>query len=203
MRHRDVCLFVAMLSVSACNSEAPVDKSQAADKRPPAAPASTTASAPDVEDTKKNSSSLAVEAEGLRLFDKFSGSARPIGFGTPRKDVLDLLGSRGKPTTGTNSECGAGRLDYVNWPDGLGLFFQNDKFVGWNLSGNGDAEVTTASGVGPGRTRSDLEAAYAADITQTTLGTEFSAGGLFGLLEGDSKTAKITYMWGGVSCNFR
>ena len=58
-------------------------------------------------------------------------------------------------------------------------------------------------GVGPGSSRADLEAAYAADISETTLGTEFAAGELFGLLDGKELAAKITYMWGGLSCNFR
>ncbi len=146
---------------------------------------------------------LAVEAEGLRLFNPQSGAARPIAFGTPRETVLASLAFRGEPGTGTNGECGAGPLQYANWPDGLGLYFQRDRFFGWVLDQRADGTITTASTIGPGSTRAELEAAYAAKFSETTLGTEFAAGELFGLLDGKGSAAKITNMWGGISCNFR
>ncbi len=149
------------------------------------------------------SPALVVEAEGLRLFNPKTGAARPISFGMPQAQVLAALEFRGPPGTGTNTECGAGALQYANWPDGLGLYFQDDKFAGWHADERGQSALPTASGIGPGSTRAELDAAYAATVSQTTLGTEFAAGKIFGLLDGKGRAAKIINMWGGVSCNFR
>ncbi len=198
-----ICILLASLMLSACADDAPTQEAaqQASADTAPArtAPAATESKAVPANTDPK----LAVEAEGLRLFNPQTGSARPIAFGTSREIVLDALKFRGAPGTGTNGECGAGPLQYANWPDGLGLFFQKGKFVGWTLDQRTDGAITTASSIGPGSTRTELEAAYTAKISQTTLGTEFSAGEIFGLIDGNAKTSKITNMWGGVSCNFR
>jgi hypothetical protein len=45
--------------------------------------------------------------------------------------------------------------------------------------------------------------AYVADIRKTTLGQEFAAGKLFGVLDGSTPSARITALWGGTGCNFR
>lgn len=196
---RPVWIFAAPLVLGACSGEpqtAETTKAEVvADASPPPAA--------EVPTSVQDSPALAVEAEGLRLFNKQSGSARAIAFGTPREDVLKLLAFRGNPETGQNGECGAGPLDFANWDDGLGLFFQKGKFVGWNLNSRGQIAITTASGIGVGSSRADLEAAYAAEISETSLGTEFAAGELFGILDGKDEAAKITNMWGGTTCNFR
>lgn len=146
---------------------------------------------------------LAVEGEGLRLFNPASGGARPLPFGTAREAIMTALGGRGAAESGTQSECGAGPLDYAAWPDGLKLYFQQGKFGGWALDGRAAGKVTTASGIGPGSSRSELEAAYAVKVAPTTLGTEFTAGALSGLLDGPGPSASVDAMWAGVSCNFR
>jgi hypothetical protein len=198
MRYCGIAAALTLAALAACSGEAPTEQSAKA------APTAATAM-PDTEQESvtKDSPALVVEAEGLRLFNKQSGSARAIAFGTSREDVLAMLAFRGEPETGTKGECGAGTLDYATWPDGLGLFFQDGKFAGWNVNERSKGAITTASGIGPGRSRADLEGAYAAEISESTLGTEFAAGELFGLLDGKGQAAKITYMWGGVSCNFR
>src|SRR3546814_4604602 len=61
----------------------------------------------------------------------------------------------------------------------------------------------TMAGITRGSTRSDLESAYAAEVGETTLGTEFTAGGLSGLLDGTGPTAYITTLWAGTTCAFR
>lgn len=201
MNFRMLPCMLTLLALAGCSSEAPSD--QAAETTPATAPATPAPTAAAQETIARDSPALVVEAEGLRLFNKQSGSARPIAFGTPRGDVVAMLAFLGKPETGTNSECGAGPLDYANWAGGLGLYFQKDEFVGWNLNERSKGAMTTASGIGLGSSRADLEGVYAAEISETTLGTEFSAGELFGLLDGKDQAAKITNMWAGVSCNFR
>lgn len=146
---------------------------------------------------------VAVEAEGLRLFNAQTGSARPVPFGTLQANMLSVLAFRGAPGIGTLGECGAGPLDQASWPDGLSLYFQDGGFVGWALDGRAKGALTTAAGIGPGSTRRALEAAYTVTVELSTLGNEFSAGELFGILDGPGADARITAMWAGVSCNFR
>lgn len=160
---------------------------------------------------------LTVEAEGLRLFDPASGSARPLPFGTGPAQAMAALASRGAAETGTNADCGAGPLAYARWPDGLTLWFQDERFAGWALNPRPDTAprpdsaspsappsgVSTASGLTIGSTRADLDSAYAATVTQSTLGTEFAAGELYGLLDGEGSGARVIALWAGVSCNFR
>ena len=166
------------------------------DAGPAAAPAAGTP-ATDARD-------LAVDSEGLRLVDTTSGAARPLPFGMPEDQLLALLESfRGPADGGTNSECGAGELDYAVWADGLTLYFQEDVFAGWALDPRAEGAHATMSGIGPGSTRAELEAAYDVTVEQTTLGTEFSAGGMSGVLDGDGPDARIGPMWAGVSCVFR
>ena len=147
---------------------------------------------------------LAVEAEGLRLVDTQSGAARPLPFGMPQDQLLALLEAfRGPADGGTNSECGAGPLDYAVWADGLTLHFQEDRFAGWALDPRAAGAHATMSGIAPGSTRRELEAVYEVQVEETTLGTEFHAGGLEGILDGQGQDARISVMWAGVSCVFR
>lgn len=194
-----------LLALAACN-RAPQAEEQTAATQTGAAMEGAPAVADPVttdKDAATESPALAVEAEGLRLFNPKTGAARPIAFGLPRAQVLAALAFRGPPGSGTNGECGAGPLQYANWPDGLGLYFQDDKFVGWNAYKRGNGAIATASGIGPGSTRAELEAAYTVKVSETTLGTEFAAGDLYGIFDSPAKTAKVTNMWAGVSCNFR
>ena len=129
---------------------------------------------------------LAVEADGLRLVDPASGAARALPFGMPQEQLLALLeGFRGPADGGTNPECGAGPVDYAAWADGLTLNFQESRFAGWALDQRAQGSHATMSGIGPGSTRRELEAAYEIEVEQTSLGIEFTAGGIGGILDGD------------------
>ena len=197
---RPTCL-TAMLLLGAC----------APDPAPPADPAikeqpTANGAAPDPAVTAPIEAAapvLAVDGEGLRLFNPVTGAGRPLPFGSARQAVLAVMSGRDSPETGTQEECGAGPLDYAIWPDGLKLYFQQDKLAGWALDGRAAGKVTTAAGIGPGSSRSELEAAYKVKIMQSTLGTEFTAGDLSGLLDGPGARASVNAMWAGVSCNFR
>ena len=121
-----------------------------------------------------------------------------------REAVLAVLESfRGPADRGTASECGAGPLDYSAWADGLTLYFQDGRFAGWALDERAGGAHATASGIGPGSTRRALEAAYDPNIEQSSLGMEFSAEGLSGVLDGSGLEARVTALWAGVSCVFR
>jgi hypothetical protein len=151
---------------------------------------------------------MLVDGDGLRLLDRSGGGERRFAFGSDWQEVRKALAFRGEPETAINPECGAGPLEYARWPDGLTLYAQAGKFAGWVLDGRSAGVgaaggISTAAGIGPGRTRADLDEAYAPAVSQTTLGTEFTGGGFSGLLDGPGENAKIVALWAGVSCNFR
>lgn len=148
---------------------------------------------------------LALSGEGL-TFAADSGSTRHVEFGVPAATAIEaasrVIGTA--PEIGHNGECGAGPLDMATWPNGLTLVSQDGRFVGWSIdpAGSGRA-LSTLAGVGLGSTRAELESAYTAEVSETTLGTEFLAGGLSGVLEGTGTAALITALWAGTNCIFR
>lgn len=137
-----------------------------------------------------------------------AGGTRVLRFGEPAEAVIrTIAGIRGAaPERMRNDECGAGPLDMAAWPDGLTVTSQDGRFIGWSLNARRPASVTravTAAGIGVGSTRAELQAAHATTVHESTLGEEFDAGGLFGVLDGTSPGARIEVLWGGTSCNFR
>lgn len=146
-------------------------------------------------------STLAVDTEGLRWFLPSNGSARPLTFGASQTAVLRSLEDvRGPTGTGTNENCGVGPVEYASWPDGLSLVFENKRFAGWGLDRRATGALATANGVGPGTKRRELADSFGSvTFRKTSLGTEFAADGLFGVLDGAGPSARITDMWAGVS----
>jgi hypothetical protein len=155
-----------------------------------------------VEDTE---SLIALSGEGLQLVGDQTGSTTTLKFGSEMDLVEDAVTSiLGEPLeTGENSECGSGPQMITQWPKGLMLHAANGEFIGWSASPNTDAALTTMAGVGIGSTRSDLEAAYTVEVSESSLGTEFSTGDLFGILSSSGPDAVIENLWAGTVCNFR
>lgn len=160
---------------------------------------------------------VSLDGEGLRLVDPDSGATRPLGFGVPL-DQLKLVTEKlkGPAEAGRAEECGAGPLAYLSWDDGLTLYALDGLFAGWALDetapgtpqpkgkdGKPAPKLTTISGIGIGSTRAQLLDVYDAKVEQTTLGTEFNAAGLSGILDGTGPKAKVTNLWSGVNCVFR
>lgn len=120
----------------------------------------------------------------------------------PAQQAIDalaaVLGEPGERTT--NQECGMGPLDFVPFGDELMITIQNDRFLGWTVQRTGATTMRTMSNIGLGSTRAELQDVYNADIARTTLGIEFMAGGLQGILASDAPTAPITDLWAGASC---
>lgn len=158
---------------------------------------------------------MSLDGEGLRLVDPDSGATRPLAFGVPL-DQLKLVTEKlkGPAEAGRAAECGAGPLAYLSWKDGLTLYALDGLFAGWALDaadspaakgkdGKPVPKLTTISGIGIGSTRAQLLDVYDAKIEQTTLGTEFNAAGLSGILDGTGAKAKVTNLWSGVNCVFR
>lgn len=154
---------------------------------------------------------LALSGEGLDLVERGSGAIRHLAFGVDTTQAVDALTRvRGAPQERfDNPECGAGPLQTVLWADGLSVQFQDGRFVGWGIHARGKGgrstqeRLATVAGIGLGSTRAELEAAYATQVFQSTLGTEFSTGRLFGLLESPRADAKVASLWAGTVCIFR
>ncbi|WOD38094.1 hypothetical protein [Nodosilinea sp. E11] len=155
-----------------------------------------------VEDTE---SLIALSGEGLQLVGDQTGSTNALEFGTDMATVEGIVTNiLGTPLeTGLNEECGAGPQMITQWPGGLVLHAAEGEFIGWSARPDTDEALTTIAGVGIGSTRSALEAAYTVEVFESSLGTEFSAGDLFGILTSDAPDAIVQNLWAGTTCNFR
>lgn len=180
------------LALSACDKPAPA-----------AAPPPAIAPAPDA------GLALDLDSGGLTIVIADTGSTRPVAFGLAKADALSMLnkaeGVAGKESV--NSECGAGPLTFVEWPDGLTALFQDGKFAGWTVDERGSGSLAFMNGVGIGSTRAELLAQFpATTVEESTLGVEFTIDAdapVGGLLAGRDAAAKITDLWAGVTCMFR
>lgn len=128
-----------------------------------------------------------------------------IDFGSPAAEAI-AAASRvygGPQSVETLAECGAGPLQVSQFA-GLTVAAQDDKFVGWSLDGrHKPPSPTTAAGIGIGSTRTALEQAYSIEAFESSLGQEFVADGLVGLIGAEGKPAKITHLWAGATCIMR
>ena len=142
---------------------------------------------------------LALDGEGLRLFDANSGSSRLLAFdseGGAARSTLDRVLGAEPVETGYSEDCAA---TFVRWAEGLTVWVVRDRFVGWSL--RDDAErLTTPTGMGIGSTRSEVEDAYAIEIFESSLGLEFVAGGMAGLFGSEASSAPVTHLWAGQTC---
>ena len=163
----------------------------------------------------KSSYHLSLSSNALQLINSQTGSSTEINFGKPLDEMVETINKvlQSKVSTiGINSECGAGPLKMAVWKNGLNLIFKEQKsnkewqFVGWYLgksSGNLET-LKTMAGIGIGSTLQEMESAYVIKVNKTSLGNEFStSSGLYGILDGPGKDAKITDMWSGLTCIFR
>jgi hypothetical protein len=147
---------------------------------------------------------LNLAPDGLSLVSG-SGSARHASFGMAQGVAVPMISAAlGKPTdTGRNDECGQGPMDTVDFKDGLTLFFQEGKFVGWDLDGRDKPSYATAAGIGIGSTLKQLREAMTVSVEDTSLGHEFASGDLGGLLSAAAPDGKIEHLWAGSTCQFR
>jgi hypothetical protein len=143
--------------------------------------------------------SITVDGEGLRLFVIVSGAARPLAFDADSALVHEAIArvTKVEPTeAGIGGDCPG---SFARWPNGLTLRYSRGKFVGWALR-DGDSSVTTLSGIGVGTSRAEVENSLAIEVKNTSLGVEFTAGGLAGLFDGPGSGARVTNLWAGETC---
>jgi hypothetical protein len=143
---------------------------------------------------------VVLEGGGLRI--GANAPARTIAFDEPQAATIDALTAAlgGPPTErGANSECGEGALDYAEWKDRITIWFQEGKFVGWDIAGG----LETAGGIGIGSPRAHVAALPGYVVEESTLGVEFRSGQLSGLLASAAPDASVTDLWSGSTCVFR
>lgn len=185
----NIALLVVLLA--ACSNQDPVIVPQAKPPAPAAAADPAPAAAP--------AGLLALDGEGLRIFNGDSGASRLLAFGEDAKQATDTLGrvlAETPPAWVENEECS---VEFARWSNGLTLWSSQSRFSGWSLT-PGSAAISTARGVKLGSTRTELENAYDAEIMESSLGTEFLAGGLAGVLDSPGPDAKISNLWAGETC---
>ena len=124
-------------------------------------------------------------------------------FGEADPQVLQdaLARALGPGTPSAQPDCGA-TVTTVSY-GGFQVLLEDGRFAGWFLTGT-EQRLTTGVGLGPGSTLAELRADLTPlEVTETTLGTEWTAGGLGGLLDGSTDDSRVTSMWAGRTCLFR
>lgn len=139
--------------------------------------------------------------EGLQLAAAADQPARTIAFEAPMSETVAALtwALGAAPERSSNEECGSGVMEMAEWGGRLTAFFQEGRLVGWES----DGALRTAEGIRVGSTRRELDALPGLTAEQSTLGIEFTAGGLSGLLQSNAPEAKVTDLWAGDTCAFR
>jgi hypothetical protein len=132
-------------------------------------------------------------------------STRNLNFGSDKAAVMTALQSaEGAPRsvdTGSMCEDGSGRVFDTVLYDGLSVYFLNSTLSGWRVS---KTQFTTLDGVGPGSTLTQLRAAFGeVKVTDSSLGVEWSAGTLGGVLSGKSDDSIVGEMFAGDLCIIR
>lgn len=138
---------------------------------------------------------------GLALASPDATARAALPLGSPFHDSLRQLVTVMGPdfTVYLPEECPAGPVVVVSFPDRIDLIYQQDQLAGWMLRPGSD--LTTAGGIGLGAPLAALGGLTALDIFESTLGWEFQAGSLSGLLS--DREGIVEHLWSGTVCIFR
>lgn len=201
---RQFVAAVSLVALAACGGtkeeEAPEPvETVPATATPEPSPSPTGSEGP--EPAKK--SSLKLMQSGFTVGDKV------FAYETSRSQVeASLEALLGAPTGRNGSdECGAGPMNFTDYPGGVTVNFQDDKLVGWNWRSpqDGDApakaKISTNSVAQLGTAKATVEAASGFSLFEdSTLGEEFQLGEtLFGFFE----AGKVSMLYSGTQCFFR
>lgn len=140
-------------------------------------------------------------ATGLHLTSREGTSREGMPFGSSFHSTMHTLVAifGHDVSVGFPQECGEGPLVSVDIPGQINLMFQEDRLAGWMLID--DSSLQTAAGLRVGSARAALVNEGTVNYFESGLGTEFSAGDLFGLLSEDGET--VQGIWSGATCIFR
>ncbi|MBO6603962.1 MAG: hypothetical protein JJ938_09645 [Roseicyclus sp.] len=124
-----------------------------------------------------------------------SGTPLRIDFGRAQDGVIETmtrLQGAAPVEIARQTECGPGPVTAARWQNGLTLNFLDGDFRGWTMTG---PDLSTPQGIFAGMARADLPGA---DFSETSLGTGFRAGGIFGIL--DERGSEVRMIWAGATC---
>lgn len=201
MKNSTNVLIVAIL-LAACGSEPSNDAAAGSSADSAAAAPVSTADTASAAAPNQSGTSVVLAPDGLTLTG--AGAPKRIAFGGAQAGVLaDVGAALGQPTEqGAQEECPGGPLYQALYAAGLQLSFQEDAFVGW--AAREGSTFRTAQGIGPGSTVGELKAAFpAATVQESSLGHEFAAGELYGVVTAPSDAGKVEMMFAGTNCIFR
>jgi hypothetical protein len=119
-----------------------------------------------------------------------AGTGQEIGFGRAPDNAIAAVSARtgSRPAADlTRSDCAAGPLREVRWPDGLSLWFRDRMLVGWSVEAPGAGRYATPSGLTPGL---DRGAALALPGTAAT-GSGLSAGAIRGRVDAGGQVSRL------------
>lgn len=132
----------------------------------------------------------------------FSAGGKTIAFSAERSDTEAALSAvLGQPEAREeNGECGAGPMQFTQYPGGLTANFQDERLVGWYFD-TANPKVALENGITVGTERARIAASPEFMlIPESTLGEEFALGeAVGGFIEGD----KVASLYAGVNCFFR
>lgn len=185
---------LSLLALGACASE-PTREENKADPAAignGSAPAAATAQAP--------AAAIVLEGAGLRI--PSASPPRTLAFDMAEAATVEALAKAlGRPPTerGENPECGGGGMKFAEWKGELTVWFLDGRFAGWDNKG----KLETIEGIGIGSSRAEIATLPSFEVEESTLGVEFRAGGLSGILASKAPDSKVTHLWGGATCVFR
>lgn len=188
---------LVLLGLAACGAEPARNEAAASEAANSAAPANASPIAPA---PVAAAAPIVLEGAGLRI--PGASPPRTLAFDTPKAATVDALTKAlGRPPTelGDNEECGGGGMEFAEWKGEITAWFLDNRFAGWDNKG----KLRTLEGVGVGSSRAEVAALPGFEVEESTLGTEFRAGGLSGILASKAPGAKVTHLWGGATCVFR
>ncbi len=193
-RLRAIVAGAALIALAACAQANETDATSA--ERSTAIEGSDT-SAGEALELRLASGGLTIGEPGLHPRDAYL-------FGMTREDIVAIVTEyRGPPTDqSSNGECGAGPMEFTSFGP-LTLNFLDGEWAGWSMSQSaGDPPLASEFGTAIGAGRGEINAD---DLTveETSLGTEFDSGGIYGLFSGTGPNAEVTELWAGAACNFR
>jgi hypothetical protein len=186
-----------LLALAACGTEPDRTGANAAGAADTAGPANAATPVPSPPAAR---SPLVLEGAGLGIPD--ASPPRIVSFDTPKAATVEALTKalgRHPSEVGENEECPGGTLEFATWKDEITLWFENGRFAGWDNKGG----LKTTGGIGIGSSRAEVAQLAGMEAEDSTLGTEFRAGGLSGILSSKAADAKVTHLWGGATCVFR
>jgi hypothetical protein len=124
-------------------------------------------------------------------------------FGISRTEAIQRVAAlRGRAAAAGNSTCGGRTLNFARFGS-LTLWFRNNRWVGWSLTGPaGRRPIRTEDDLGIGTTRGDIGDADRDQpvFRPTARGTEFTFEDMHGLLAGRGRQARVAALWAGTTC---